>query len=82
MVAAVQFVIAVCLVLALVPPLPAARADEPVRACLDQKQRRAEAEAGKLIPLATAMHAARNKMPGTVVRARFMPRRRRASSIC
>jgi hypothetical protein len=39
--------------------------------CLDQKQRRAEAEAGKLVPLATAMHAARNKMPGTVVRARL-----------
>ena len=44
MVAAVRIVIAVCLVLALVPPLPAARADEQVRACLDQKERRAEAE--------------------------------------
>lgn len=39
--------------------------------CLDQKQRRAEVEGGKLVPLATAMRAARNKMPGTVVRARL-----------
>ena len=39
------------------------------RACLDQRERRAEA--GKLIPLAAAMRAARARMPGTVVRARL-----------
>ena len=40
-------------------------------ACLDQKERRAEADSGGLIRLATAMHAAKSKMPGTVVRARL-----------
>ena len=64
MVAAARIVIAVCLVLALVPPLPAARADEPVRACLDQKERRAEAKSGKVISLAAAMHAVKGRMPG------------------
>ena len=38
-------------------------------ACLDQRER--HAEAGKFIPLAAAMHAARARMPGTVVRARL-----------
>ena len=38
-------------------------------ACLDQRER--HAEAGKVIPLAAAMHAARARMPGTVVRARL-----------
>jgi hypothetical protein len=38
-------------------------------ACLDQRERRAEA--GKLIPLAAAMRTARARMPGTVVRARL-----------
>jgi uncharacterized membrane protein YkoI len=38
-------------------------------ACLDQRDRRAEA--GKYIPLAAAMRAARARMPGTVVRARL-----------
>lgn len=39
------------------------------RACLDQRERRAEA--GKLIPLAAAMRTARTRMPGTVIRARL-----------
>jgi len=39
--------------------------------CLGQKERRAETESGKLIRLSTAMHAARRRMPGTVVRARL-----------
>jgi uncharacterized membrane protein YkoI len=39
--------------------------------CLDQKERRAEAESGRLIRLAAAMHAAKSRMPGTVVRARL-----------
>jgi uncharacterized membrane protein YkoI len=38
-------------------------------ACLDQRERRAEA--GKFIPLAAAMRTARARMPGTVVRARL-----------
>ncbi len=55
----------------------AARIDaHPVRAeaehsCLNQKERRAETESGKLIRLSTAMRAARRRMPGTVVRARL-----------
>lgn len=44
---------------------------EAEHACLNQKERRAETESGKLIRLATAMHAARRRMPGTVVRARL-----------
>ena len=42
---------------------------EAEHACLNQKERRAETESGKLIRLSTAMHAARRRMPGTVVRA-------------
>jgi hypothetical protein len=63
-------------VLALVP----ARAQDggrpaPTRpagyACLDQKERRAAIEAGKVIRLDAAMRAARIRLPGTVVRARL-----------
>ncbi len=39
--------------------------------CLDQKERRAEIETGRLIRLSAAIHAARSRMPGTVVRARL-----------
>jgi uncharacterized membrane protein YkoI len=39
--------------------------------CLDQKERRAEADSGRLIRLSAAMHAAKSRMPGTVVRARL-----------
>jgi uncharacterized membrane protein YkoI len=39
--------------------------------CLDQKERRIESESGTLIRLAAAMHAARSRMPGAVVRARL-----------
>jgi uncharacterized membrane protein YkoI len=38
-------------------------------ACLDQRER--HAEAGKVIQLAAAMRAARTRMPGTVVRAKL-----------
>jgi hypothetical protein len=38
-------------------------------ACLDQRERRAEA--GKFVPLVAAMRVARARMPGTVVRARL-----------
>ena len=46
-------------------------AAEPVRACLNQKERRAEAETGKLVRLEAAIRAARTRMAGTVVRARL-----------
>jgi uncharacterized membrane protein YkoI len=48
---------------------PAPAATEPV--CLNQKERRAEAETGKLVRLDAAMRTARARMPGTVVRARL-----------
>jgi hypothetical protein len=49
---------------------PAAAANEAGHACLDQRERRAEA--GKLVPLAAAMRTVRARMPGsTVVRARL-----------
>lgn len=44
---------------------------EPAHACLDQKERRAENEAGHIVHLSIAMRAARSRMPGTVVRARL-----------
>jgi len=44
---------------------------ETAQVCLDQKERRAEADSGRLIRLAAAMHAAKSRMPGTVVRARL-----------
>ncbi|MFZ0425334.1 MAG: hypothetical protein WAL80_20840 [Xanthobacteraceae bacterium] len=49
------------------PAVPA----ETEHTCLNQKERRAEAESGKLVKLGVAMHAARARMPGTVVRARL-----------
>jgi len=39
--------------------------------CLDQKERRAEADNSRLIRLAAAMRSAKSRMPGTVVRARL-----------
>jgi len=40
-------------------------------ACLDQKERRAVEESGKVIHLAAAMRAARKRVPGTLVQARL-----------
>ena len=40
-------------------------------ACLDQKERRAEIASGGVIRLAAAIHAAKSRMPGTVVQARL-----------
>jgi hypothetical protein len=59
-----------------VVPLRAEDAEHPApaaaeRACLNQKERKAEAEAGKLVRLDAAMRTARGRMPGTVVRARL-----------
>jgi hypothetical protein len=56
-----------------------ARAEEPPRVpraavghiCLDQKERRAEAAAGTVIRLEAAIAAAKNRMSGSVVRARL-----------
>ncbi|HTV36963.1 MAG TPA: hypothetical protein VMF12_11090 [Xanthobacteraceae bacterium] len=60
--------------------LVSARAEGPVRpqlgaaavgACLDQKERRAANESGKVVRLAAAILAAKQRMPGSVVRARL-----------
>ena len=56
---------------ALLGSLAPARAAELAHNCLDQKERHAEIESGRVVPLDTAMRAARSKMPGTVVRARL-----------
>jgi uncharacterized membrane protein YkoI len=72
-----RFVFAALAMLALTPALaeesgrPAHEAAAPVHACLNQKERRAEEETGRLVRLGTAMHVARARMPGTVVRARL-----------
>jgi hypothetical protein len=44
---------------------------EPAHACLNQKERRAETETGKLVRLDAAMRVVRGRMPGTVVQARL-----------
>jgi uncharacterized membrane protein YkoI len=62
-----RFTIAAMTVLSLAP----ARAAELAQNCLDQKERRAEIESGRVVRLDTALQAARSKMPGTVVRARL-----------
>lgn len=53
------------------PVKPTHPQDQAAYACLDQKERRAAVEGGKLIPLAAAMRSAKKRMPGTVVRARL-----------
>jgi uncharacterized membrane protein YkoI len=50
------------------PPHPQGQA---THACLNQKERRAATEGGKLIHLGAAMRSAKKRMPGTVVRARL-----------
>ncbi len=65
----------------IVPLLAPAHAGAPVRpphpkpeagfVCLNHQERRAANESGKVIHLATAIHSARKRMPGTVVRARL-----------
>ena len=52
-------------------PAPAHPHKDAARACLDQKERRAESESGRLVRLAIAMRVVKKHMPGTVVRARL-----------
>jgi uncharacterized membrane protein YkoI len=52
-------------------PLAPVGAAELAHTCLDQKERRAEIESGRVVRLATASRAARSKVPGTLVRARL-----------
>lgn len=74
---AVRFAVAALAMLALAPvrAQDATVADhagaEPVHACLDPKERRAESEAGRVVRLGAAMRVARSRMAGTVVRARL-----------
>jgi uncharacterized membrane protein YkoI len=50
---------------------PAHDGAAPAHICLDQKERRNEIEAGRVVRLGVAMHAAKTRMAGTVVRARL-----------
>ena len=67
------------LIVCLLPPALAAGPvrpyPHPVRpggyVCLNHQERRAATESSKLIYLATAIHSAKKRMPGTVVRARL-----------
>jgi uncharacterized membrane protein YkoI len=62
-----RFAVAALTILSLAP----ARAAELAHVCLDQKERRAEVEGGRVVRLDTALRAVRSKMPGTLVRARL-----------
>jgi uncharacterized membrane protein YkoI len=71
-----RFAIAVLTLLALSParaedavrPEPAA---EPALTCLNQKERHAEIESGRVVRLTTALRAAKARMSGTLVQARL-----------
>jgi uncharacterized membrane protein YkoI len=49
-------------------------ADVGARACLNQKERRTLVENGTVLHLAAAVHSVRNRLPGTLVRARLCRR--------
>lgn len=72
-----RFVLRFASVALAVAALAPARAEEPAHHgaeamhCLDQKERRVESESGHLVRLSTAMHVARARVAGTVVRARL-----------
>jgi uncharacterized membrane protein YkoI len=51
-----------------------AGADPASRACLNQKERRTLVENGTVLHLASAMHAVRSHVPGTLIRARLCRR--------
>ena len=76
MAAVYRFASAAPLLLALL--IASARGEEvrpartlPAHACLDQKERRAETTSGAVVRLTTAIHAAKSRMPGTVIPARL-----------
>jgi uncharacterized membrane protein YkoI len=71
MVSLIRSTLAAPSLLMLALALGPARAEEGVQGCLDQKERRAEVESGRIVRLASAMHAAKSRMAGTVVRARL-----------
>jgi uncharacterized membrane protein YkoI len=62
-----RFAVAALTILSLAP----AGAAELAHVCLDQKERRAEVESGRVVRLDTALRAVRSKMAGTLVRARL-----------
>ena len=64
---ACRFAVAALTILSLAP----ARAAELDHVCLDQKERRAEVESGRVVRLDTALRVARSKVPGALVRARL-----------
>jgi uncharacterized membrane protein YkoI len=71
-----RFVLAILTAMAAAPAVAdeAHAPHEPAlaaRACLNQKERRAELEAGRVVTLAAALHAAKSRMSGTLVRARL-----------
>jgi uncharacterized membrane protein YkoI len=74
-----RFAFATPLMLGLAIVIASARAEEPARpnrdpaghVCLDQKERRTEATSRTIIRLAAAVAAAKNRMSGSVVRARL-----------
>jgi hypothetical protein len=74
---ALRFIVAVTAAFALSPARgedaasPAPAAAPVVNTCLDQKERRAEYEAGHIVRLGAAMRTARSRMPGAVVQARL-----------
>jgi uncharacterized membrane protein YkoI len=78
MAAAHRFGLGIPLLLASLIAIATARGEEARsphapsgHACLDQKERRAETVSGGVIRLAAAIHAAKTRMPGTVVQARL-----------
>jgi uncharacterized membrane protein YkoI len=78
MAAVYRFALGVPLLLATIVAITAARGEEArsVHAltghvCLDQKERRSETTSGGVIRLAAAIHAAKSRMPGSVVQARL-----------
>jgi uncharacterized membrane protein YkoI len=78
MAAVYRFAFGAPLLLASVIAFAGARGEEarsaralPAHACLDQKERRAENASGGVVRLASAIHVAKSRMPGTVIQARL-----------
>jgi|SRR5690242_682632 uncharacterized membrane protein YkoI len=74
-----RFALGTSLLLAFLVVFFGAQAEEAPRsahalsahACLDQKERRAETASGGVVRLATAIHAAKTRVPGSVIQARL-----------